>query len=160
MTPLDPAAQQAARARRPSHAPAAPLDLDAQIELLEQRLVAREAWVLSTSQALVQRAQQAVTPRSWWLPALGGPVALWLGWRWWRGRSPARPSRPSRPALPVDSAVPRADGLASLPWAGLVALAWPLLPSAWRTRVSPAAATAAVSSALVIARRLVGRRAR
>lgn len=150
-------ATQPTHPQRPSPSPQVPLDLDAQIEQLEQRLVAREAWVRSTAQSLGQRAQHGVKSRSWLLPILGGGALLWLGWRWWR-RSTRTP--PVSTALPVDAAVHRPDGVAALPWAGLVALGWPLLPMAWRGRFSPAAATAAVSTGLLIVRWLVGRRVR
>ena len=143
--------------RQVPQVPQVPLDLDAQIEQIEQRLVAREAWVRSTAQSLSQRAQRGVKSRSWWLPILGGGALLWLGWRWWHRRSP---TPPVSAALPVDAAVHRPDGLATLPWAGLVALGWPLLPMAWRRRFSPAAATAIVSTGLLIVRRLLGRRVR
>ena len=155
MNPPELGATQRTRPPRPS--PPALLDLDAQIAQVEQRLVAREAWVRSTAQSLGQRAQQAATPGSWWLPAVGGSALLWLGWRWWHRRSPVPPISA---ALPRDAPAHRPDGLASWPWAGLVALGWPLLPNAWRTRFSPAAATAAVSTVLVVLRRLLGRRAR
>lgn len=157
MTVHDPGANPLTLPRRPLHAPAAPPDLDAQIAHLEQRLVAREAWVLSTAQSLGQRAQQAVTVTSWVLPTLGGAAVLWLGWRWWCRRTTAPlVSAPS----PVHGSVHRSSGLAAVPWTGLVALGWPLLPTVWRERFSPAAATAAVSTVLVIVRRLVGRRVR
>ncbi len=157
MTSHDSRAPLLVPSQGPVPASAGPADLDAQIERLEQRLVAREAWVLATAASLGQRAQQAATPRPGWLPALGGAAVLWLGWRWWRRRSPLPPMRA---ALPVDAAVHPRNGLARWPWGGLVALVWPLLPLAWRSRVSPAAATAAASTLLVIVRRLVGRGAR
>ncbi len=157
MTQHDLRATQPPSPQRPSPSPKGALDLDTQIEQIEQRLVAREAWVRSTAQSLGQRAQHAVTSRSWWLPILGGAAVLWLGWRWWHRRSPAPPASA---ALPVSASVHRPAGLAALPWAGLVALGWPLLPSAWRGRLSPAAATAAVSTGLLIVRWLAGRRVR
>ena len=157
MTAQEPGAVQRNGSRRVSQAPAGQLDLDARIEQLEQRLIAREAWVRSTARSLGQRAQHAVTPTPWLLPLVGGAAVLWLGWRWWRRRTPA-PQAVA--ALPVDAPLHRPDGFAALPWAGLVALAWPLLPIAWRSRFSPPAVTAAVSTGLLIVRRLVGRRAR
>ena len=157
MTSDDSQATPLARPQAPAPAAAVTLDLDAQIEQLEQQLVAREAWILATAASLGQRAQLAVTPRPGWLPALAGAAVLWLGWRWWHRPSPLLPMRA---ALPVDAAVRHPDGPSHWPWGGLVALAWPLLPLAWRSRFSPAAATAAGSTVLVIVRRLVGRRAR
>lgn len=145
--------------RSPTPLLAVTLDLDTQIEQLEQRLVAREAWLLSTARSLGQRAQQAVTPTSWVLPILGGGVALWLGWRWSQRRR-RTPALPVSAAWPVNGAVRRSDVLTDLPWAGLIALGWSLLPRAWRLRFSPATATAAVSTGLSIVRRLLGRRVR
>lgn len=154
----------------PNHLPASPqpmrpsaptavvgLDLDAQIEQLEQRLVAREAWLRSTAESLGQRAQHAVTPKPWVLPVVGGVALLWLGWRWWHRRDPARQVSVDVPANVADRHV---EGLADLPWAGLTALGWPLVPLAWRERVSPAAAAAVVSTVLSIGRRLLRRRVR
>lgn len=143
--------------RPPASLQAAPINLDTQIEQLEQRLVAREAWLRSTVQSLSQRAQQAVAPRAWVLPMLCGGAALWLGWRWWHHRTPALPVSA---AMPVSAAVHRGDVLADLPWAGLIAMGWPLLPMTWRGRFSPATATAVVSTGLSIVRRLLGRRVR
>jgi hypothetical protein len=155
MTLHDPAATRQPRPPAPLSAPT--VDLDSQIEQLERRLVEREAWLRSSAQSLAQRAQQAVAPRAWLLPALCGGAALWLGWRWLHHRSPALPVRV---ALPVHVTVRRGELLADLPWAGLVALGWPLLPMAWRARFSPATATAVASTGLSIVRRLFGRRPR
>jgi apolipoprotein D and lipocalin family protein len=156
MTRHVPADTQLVGSGRAAH-PAALLDLDTQIGQLEQRLVAREAWVRSTALSLGRRAQHAVSPKSWLLPTVGGVAVLWLGWRWWLHRTPVPPVRA---ALPVIAAAQGPDELAAVPWAGLVALGWPLLPAEWRARVSPAAATAAVSTGLLVLRRLVGRRVR
>lgn len=136
--------------------PAAHLDLDQQIDRLEQQLVAREAWIRTATGALTERAQVAATPQPWLLPVLGAGVVLWLGWRWWHRAEPARPDALTLPAAPQPQ--PPAGGLVDLPWAGLTALAWPLAPPAWRTRISPAAAAAGVSTLLSVARRLLHRR--
>lgn len=157
MNPHDPAATPPPHPRAPTPSPPVPLDLDTQIEQLELRLVAREAWLRSTAQSLGQRAQQAVAARSWVLPILGGGAVLWLGWRWWHRRTPAQPVVA---ALPVNAAVHGRDRLADLPWASLVALGWPLLPMTWRGRFSPATATAVLSTGLSIVWWLVGRRVR
>jgi len=91
------------------------------------------------------------------LPVVGVGVVLWLGWRWWHRHEPAQPVSLEPRAHIADRP---ADGLADLPWAGLTALGWPLLPVAWRGRISPAAATAVVSTVLSIGRRLFRRRMR
>lgn len=155
MIPHDLAATQPTHLRTPTPSPVVPLDLDMQIEQLELRLVAREAWVRSSAQTLGERAKQGVTSKSWVLPALGVGTVLWLGWRWWHRRNPALPIAA---ASPVKIAAHRGDRPADLPWAGLLALGWPLLPTAWRGRFSPATAMAAVSAVLSIVGRLFGRR--
>lgn len=131
------------------------LDLDTQIEQVEQRLMAREAWLRSTADSLGQRTQIALTPRPWVLPVVGVGVVLWLGWRWWHRREPVPRVSVNVPATVAER---HDDGLADLPWAGLTAMGWPLLPAAWRGRVSPAAAAAVVSTVLSIGRRLFRRR--
>ncbi|MDO9599220.1 MAG: hypothetical protein Q7J47_16000 [Azoarcus sp.] len=132
-------------------------DLDTQIEQLEQRLVAREAWVRSTAESLAQSAKRAVTPRPWVLPVAGVGVVMWLGWRWSHRPDPARLVSVEVPANVAGHDV---DGLADLPWAGLTAVGWPLVPEAWRGNLSPAAAATVVSTVLSIGRRLLRRRVR
>lgn len=131
-------------------------DLEAQIERIEQRLVAREAWLKATAESLAQRAQIAVKPKPWVLPAVGVGVAVWLGWRLLGRRSPARADPALQMAPPP--AAHHDEGLAGLPLAGLTALGWPLVPPAWRERVSPAAAAAVVSALVALGRRLAQRR--
>jgi apolipoprotein D and lipocalin family protein len=133
------------------------LDLDTRIEQVEQRLVAREAWLRSTAESLGQRTRIALTPSPWVLPAVGAGVVLWLGWRWWYRREPVPRVSVNVPATVAGR---HDDALADLPWAGLAAMGWPLMPAAWRGRVSPAAAAAVVSTVLSIGRRLFGRRRR
>ena len=114
------------------HAAAEPLDLDRQIDLIEQRLIDREDWMRATALSLGERAQQAVKPRPWWLPVLGGVAVLWLGWRWAHRRSGGSTASAALPAVVANH---RPSGLAAVPWGGLAALGWPLLPIAWRARV-------------------------
>lgn len=156
MTPSPVAAVQH---KHPSSMPAmaAAADLDTQIEQLEQRLVAREAWLRATAESLAHRTKLAVTPKPWVLPAVGAGVVLWLGWRWWHRQHPARQAV-HRAAPPVRE--PHVDGPVSLPWAAMTAFAWPMVPVAWRARVSPAAATAIASTVVSVASRLLRRRRR
>jgi len=157
MTPSLPSPSQPIRPSAATDLPVVGLDLDTQIEQLEQRLVAREAWVRSTAESLAQRAQLAVTPRPWVLPVVGVGVVLWLGWRWGHRREP---TRQVSVGVPANVAGRHVEGLADLPWAGLTALGWPLVPVPWRDRLSPAAAAAVVSTVLSIGRRLLRRRGR
>jgi hypothetical protein len=145
--PLRPAA--------PGQLPAPGADLDTQIEQIEQRLVAREAWVRSTASSLAQQARHAITPKPWVLPVVSVGAVLWMGWLWRHRRAAGRTSRP---AVPAPAAARPGEVPAELPWAGLAALGWPLLPVTWRGRLSPAAAAAGVSAVLSILRRLRLRR--
>ena len=94
------------------------LDLDAQIEQIEQRLIARETWLRSTAEALAQRAQSAVTPRPWVLPVVGSVVVLWLGWRLWHRRDRC-PQRQVSVEISENGAGRQDDMFADLPWGGL-----------------------------------------
>lgn len=139
------------------------LDLDAQIEALEQRLIAREAWLKNTAESLTHRAQTAMTPRPWVLPVSGAALVLWLGWHWWRRKEPVRQGPVEVHSNTNTHAFAHkhpAEKLADLPWAGLTALGWPLAPAAWRERLSPAGAVTVVSTALSIGRLLFQRRDR
>jgi TRAP-type C4-dicarboxylate transport system permease small subunit len=157
MTPDTPPAPQPMRPSAPTALPVVDLDLDTRIDQLEQRLVAREAWIRSTADSLRQSTRLAVTPRPWALPLVGAGMVVWLGWRWWHRRGPARPASVGVPATASGRHVP---GRADLPWAGLMALAWPLVPASWRGRFSPAAAAAIVSTLLTIGRQLFRRSVR
>jgi len=84
-------------------------------------------------------------------------VVIWLGWRWSHRPDPARLVSVEVPANVAGHDV---DGLADLPWAGLTAVGWPLVPEAWRGNLSPAAAATVVSTVLSIGRRLLRRRVR
>ncbi len=157
---MTPSPLPGAQSTRPVHlAPAAnEVDLDIRIEEIEQRLMAREAWLRVTAESLAERTKQAVAPRPWVLPAVGAGVVLWLGWRWWHRREPAR--QVAHRALPPVTQPPAVEGLVSLPWAAMTSFAWPMVPIAWRGRVSPAAAAAIVSTVVSVARSLLRRRAR
>lgn len=158
MTPSLPSASQPIRASAATALPVVGLDLDTQIEQLEQRLVAREAWLRSTAESLAQRAQLAVTPKPWVLPAVCVGVVLWLAWR--SRHRQQEPTRQVGDGVPANVAGRHVEGLADLPWAGLTALGWPLVPVPMQERLSPAAAAAVVSTALSIGRRLLRRRGR
>jgi len=158
MTPNHPPVSQRMLPNSPSALPSIDVDLDTQIELVEQRLVAREAWLRSTAESLTQRAQHAATPKPWVLPVVGAAVVLWLGWRWWHRKRPALQGPAFVPATVEDRL--QVGGLVDLPWAGLTSLGWPLLPASWRGRLSPAAGAAIVSTIMSIGRRLLRRRIR
>lgn len=138
------------------------LDLQAQIEAVEQRLIAREAWLKATTESLTQRAQVALTPKPWVLPAAGAGLVLWLGWRWWHRKksmsyAPADVYANGHAIIPAPAPKQAFERIADLPWAGLTALGWPLAPAAWRERLSPADAVNVVSAVLSLGRRLFQR---
>ena len=56
---------------------------------------------------------------------------------------------------PGSRSAPARAGFAGTPWAHWLALAWPLLPGAWRARISPASAATLVSVGLPLAQRLL-----
>lgn len=125
-------------------------ELDACILQAEQRLMAREQRLRRGIDAIDSRLRQA-------LPSIGLAAAMSLlgGW-WWQRRGASR-----RRAAPVagstDQAAAKADG-GGIPWVNLVALGWPLLPAAWRARISPATASTLVAIGLPMVQALLGGR--
>jgi hypothetical protein len=107
MTRHDPATMPPTHLHLPAPAPAEPADLDLRIEQLELRLVAREAWLRSSAQALGERTHQGLAPSSWLLPALGVGTVLLLVWR-------RRPRR--NPAPPVGAASAAVGAILSIAW--------------------------------------------
>lgn len=128
--------------------PAAGLDLDDRIALVEARLIARQERLRSGLQAVSRRVRRRWRPWRRTLPVRGGALALGIlaGLWWFR--------RPMRHAVAPTQA-PAGDG--GVPWVRLVALAWPLLPARWRAHVSPATASAVVGLGLPLAERLMRR---
>jgi apolipoprotein D and lipocalin family protein len=111
-------------------------DLDERIRQAERRLVAREHALGERIDALGRRLRRALRPGRLAGPVLGlAGVLLVVGWgAGARGGRPApSPGPQSSPTEPW--------------WARVVALGWPLLPSAWRARAGPAAAMLALGLA-------------
>lgn len=138
-------------AQRPAAAPRDALDLDTQIDLVEQRLMAREQRLLGQAQDLRQRASRLLPTRALLVKAGGVVLAgAGLAWRLRRGgrHSPGR----SHPAAPLPAA-------GAAPWLlGLLPMAWPLLPVRWRGRISPATAATLLGVAAPLVERLLARR--
>jgi len=131
-----------------------PLSLDERIRRAELRLIAREDTLKRRIDLLGRRLHEVTKARRYIAPAIGGAVALFALWMLLRGR--ARP-RVRHAASAMESAA-HPHGLATeLPWAHLLALAWPLLPTAWRARVSPTTATTLVSLGLPLAEQWLAR---
>lgn len=124
--------------------------LETRIAAVEHRLIAREAALRETLQALQARVRGALRPRRWLVPSIAGlAVAGALGWLW----AARRPPMPST-ATAVQGAA-RAGGHRPPPaiWASLLALVWPLLPLRWRSRISPATASTLVALGLPLVQR-------
>jgi apolipoprotein D and lipocalin family protein len=118
--------------------------IDERIRIVEQRLLARQRALGFHFADLSRRVRSAARPR-YLLPSVLGVAATVLMLWWARGRVPA-------PSARVPSA---RSNVASLPWAPWLALAWPLLPAAWRARISPATAATVVSVGVPLVQRLL-----
>lgn len=128
-------------------------DLDDRIRQAEERLIAREENLHRRVGQLLGRTKSAFSPQRLLAPVLGVGTALGMLWWTFRGGR-ARPRPPA--AAGGHAASPLARG--EVPWVRLVGLAWPLLPLAWRSRVSPGVATAFVSLGLPLMERVIARR--
>lgn len=136
-----------------------PDDLDARIRAAELRLIAREEDLQRRLEGLAARVREAARPRRLLVPALGvlaAGAALW--WVLRRLRPALHEVLPVHaPAHGAGRPGGRHEGRhegAELPWASLLALAWPMLPAPWRARVSPTTATTLIGVGLPIVQRL------
>ncbi|MDR7268642.1 apolipoprotein D and lipocalin family protein [Pelomonas saccharophila] len=127
-------------------APSPERDIEARILHVEQRLVAREARLRAGAQDLAGRLRQSLQPRRLLLPA--GSIVLGVAALLALRRRPA--ATPPSPIL--------AGALLDIPWLRVLGLAWPLLPSRWRQRVSPATASSVVTLGLPLVEGLLSRR--
>jgi len=127
----------------------APPDLDARILRVEQRLVAREERLRRGIDGLGLRMRRTLRPWRRALPALGLTLAVsslgLLAW-WWHRRGP--PGQRVADAAARHAADTAGQGGGGIPWVRLVALGWPMLPAAWRARISPATASTLVAVGL------------
>lgn len=135
-------------------------DLDTRIALVEQRLMARDINVQLGFSEWVDRSRQAIQPRALVdrvgkalgissAVALAGTGLAWL----WRSRKPGLAMGGGSVGREEEGAgKSSAAGLFSL--AGLVGLAWPLMPTSVTRSVSPGAARMAVSIAAPLAAQL------
>lgn len=132
------------------------LSLDERIRAVEERLVEREHGLRRSAHALRQGVQRAVQPWRAALPVAAGAAAALLWWLW-RGRRP-QTLRTAARASTVDASGAGDAGASGVPWVRMLALAWPLLPAAWRSRVSPALASTLVGFGLPVVESLLRRR--
>lgn len=116
-----------------------PEGLDARIRRVEQRLIEREQAFRRGCDALGRQLRDTLQPGRLLGSLLGGALAAsaagLLVWRLRRhhvGLAAGAAAAGTQPA-------PHKGGSSS--WVRLVALAWPMLPTAWRARISPASAS-------------------
>lgn len=131
-----------------------PVDLDQQILVVEQRLIAREERLRRGMASLSSRVRRATEPSRFLWPvgaALFGALAL----RLWRGRGAT--ARGTGAVQAAASGQHRGSN-AEAPWISLIALAWPFVPARWRKRISPATASTLVAIGLPLAQGLLGAR--
>ena len=122
-------------------------ELIAQIRQAELRLTTREERLQQGVSTLGRRLRRAVEPRRLVLPVAGAAaagLALWWVTRRQRGTAHAQ--------VATYAATPLPSQWMSMP---LMHVLWPLLPLAWRARISPVAASALVSMGWPLVQRLV-----
>jgi apolipoprotein D and lipocalin family protein len=126
-------------------------ELSELIEQAERRLVAHDLALRSQARAIGARLSAALRPRRLMLPLAAAAVAGWALWHAVR-----RPGRPRRP-LASGSGMRRTRWRHQLSgWLRALGLALPLLPAAWRARISPVTASAVVTLGVPLLERLAG----
>jgi apolipoprotein D and lipocalin family protein len=133
--------------------------LDARILQVEQRLIAREQAMRVHVETIGQRLRQKVRAGRQALPLIGlaAAASALVALVWWTLRRRSQPAGPAQHH--AGHAVDTAGRHGELPWVRLAALAWPMLPAAWRSRISPATASTLAAVGLPLVERLLqGRR--
>lgn len=133
-------------------------ELDARIRRAELALIARDERVKLQVAHLNQRFRRARDPARlaarWGVPAAGGALAMLAGWWVWRKRRPADASR--RHAGDHGGGAHHGRGRdGGLGWLEMLALAWPMLPEAWRRRWGPTSTAALMNLGTAAARHLM-----
>ena len=139
--------------------------LENRILQAELRLIAREENLRRGISALGSRLRHAAQqPRRWAAPVLGGMAALGTVWWFMRGRrghgNNAYPAMSAGGRSYSGTTARQSPGKPGnqVPWVRFVAMAWPLLPQAWRNRVSPNTVTAVMTIGLPIAENMLSGR--
>ena len=122
--------------------PVVELDLDTQIALAEQAVIARDRRIRRRTDMVVRRVRTQA------LKHAGGGLLLGLGTfalTWWINRQNRRNAPPPAPAAAPEAAPHSSfEHLfrdAGLTIASLLPLVWPMLPRAWRRNVTPGTAS-------------------
>ena len=138
--------------------PVVELDLDEQIALAEQAVIARDARIRRRTDALVVRVKREAVKHAGGGLLLGvGTVAL----AWWLNRRNAPP--PAAAAAPEPEAPSTFEHLfrdVGLTLAGLLPVLWPMLPRAWRRSVTPGTASTLLTFIAPLLGRLLRRKTR
>ena len=136
-----------------------PASLDNRIHQVELRLIAREERLRRGVTELQVRARESLQPRRLLRPlAMLGGVGLAGAAVWWLLRR-GRLSRYQAQRPPTDTHAHRRSGwrsrlvavvglLTVVPWAPVMSLVWPMVPTRLKQRATPGGAAAALSVAL------------
>lgn len=137
------------------------LSLDERIRRAELRLIAREDNLKRRIDLLGRRLHEVTQPKRYIAPAIGGAFALFVLWMLLRGRVRPLAARAAAAAMAHAPAARPHGATSDVPWVGLLGLAWPLLPAAWRSRINPTTAATVLGVGLpLIERALAGRQHR
>jgi apolipoprotein D and lipocalin family protein len=123
------------------------LSLDERIRRAELRLIAREDSLKRRIDLLGRRLHEVTQPQRYIAPLVGGAVALAAMWLFWRGRVRPQASRVAAMSRPAHGK------MSDVPWVRLLGLAWPLMPTSWRSRVNPTTAATVLSVGLPLVER-------
>lgn len=135
-------------------------DLDARIRRAELALIARDERVKTQMARLNERFRRARDPAHlmarWGVPVAGGALAVLAGWWFWRKRRPPGDASAQRASGHGEgSRHPRGRDGVGLSWLEILALAWPMLPEAWRRRWGPTSTAALMNLGTTAARHLM-----
>ena len=142
-------------------APVVELDLEAQIALAEQAVIARDLRIRCRTDAVVRRVKTQA------LKNAGGGLLLGLGTfalTWWINRHNRKNAPPPQPAMAPEaeshSTFEHLFRDAGFTLAGLLPLLWPMLPRAWRRTVTPGTASTVLTFIAPLLGRLFRRKPR
>ena len=142
-------------------APVAELDLDAQIALAEQAVIARDARIRGRADALVVRVKREAVKQAGSGLLLGlGAVALAWGLNRLSRRSAAPRTAAAAPEPEAPSTFEHLFRDVGLTLAGLLPVLWPMLPRAWRRGVTPGTAGTVLTFIAPLLGRLFRRKTR